>query len=267
MGVTSFIPEVWSARLQESLHKQLVFGGLCNRWYEGEIRSYGDTVHINSLQDITVRTYVPGEDIADPEQLSGSGVTLTVDHAVYCNFYLSDVDAAQARADVMDAAMRGAARRLAEDTETYLLGVIRAGAGIRENAGAGADLYDVILDIKTAMDLRHVPRHGRCLVVPPTAEAGLLKDNRFVTAGGALAEHALADGAVARACGFDIYVSTDLNNELVALTEEGVTFAQQIAGMEAYRREKGFDDGVKALSLCGARVLQPDCVAVWTLAA
>ena len=77
----------------------------------------------------------------------------------------------------------------------------------------------------------------------------------------------ISDGAVARAAGFDIYVSTDLENEMVALTEEGVTFAQQIAGMEAYRREKGFDDGVKALSLCGARVLQADCVAVYTLPA
>ncbi|MBR4459430.1 MAG: hypothetical protein IKS31_10785 [Clostridia bacterium] len=267
MAVTNFIPEVWSARLQENLHRQLVFGGLCNRWYEGDIRSYGDTVHINSLQDITVRTYTPGEDIADPEQLSGTDTTLTIDHAVYCNFFLSDVDAAQTRADVMEAAMRGAARRLAEDTETYLLGVIRRDAGIRQNAAASADLYSVLLQIKTAMDLRHVPRHGRCLVVPPTAEAELLKDARFVTAGGAIAEHALADGAVARAAGFDIYVSTDLTDELVALTEEGVTFAQQIAGMEAYRREKGFDDGVKALSLCGAKVLQPDCVAVWTLSA
>ena len=35
--------------------------------------------------------------------------------------------------------------------------------------------------------------------------------------------------------------------------------------MEAYRREKGFDDGVKALSLCGAKVVIPDCVALVTV--
>ena len=98
-----------------------------------------------------------------------------------------------------------------------------------------------------------------------SAEAELLKDGRFVTAGGALAERTLAEGSVARAAGFDIFISADLQNELIALTEDGVTFAQQIAKMEAYRREKGFDDGVKALSLCGAKVVQPDCVAVYTL--
>ena len=265
MAVSNFIPKVWSARLLESLHKALVFGALCNRNYEGDILQWGDTVHINSLQDITVRPYVPGEDLEEPEQLSGTDTTLVIDHGAYCNFSLSDVDAAQARADLMDAAMRGAARRLAEDTEAYLLGVIRNGAGITVTAAAGADIYGTIVDLKTTLDAHHVPRHGRKLVVPPTVEGALLKDSRFVTAGGALAESALADGAVARAAGFDIYISNDLDGEMIALTEDGVTFAQQIAKMEAYRREKGFEDGVKALSLCGAKVVIPDCVAVVTL--
>ena len=44
------------------------------------------------------------------------------------------------------------------------------------------------------------------------------------------------------------------------MTPDGVTFAQQITKIEAYRREKGFDDGVKGLSLCGAKVVMPDCV-------
>ena len=76
MSVTNFIPETWSARLLESLHKQLVFGALCNRNYEGEIRQYGDTVHINSLSDISVKPYTPNADIDDPEQLSGTERTL-----------------------------------------------------------------------------------------------------------------------------------------------------------------------------------------------
>ena len=266
MSVNNFIPETWSARLLESLHKQLVFGALCNRNYEGEIRQYGDTVHINSLSDISVKAYTPNTDIDDPEQLSGTDRTLVIDHGAYCNFYLNDVDRAQARPDLLEAAMRGAARRLAEDTEAYVLSVIIEQAGITGTIAAGADMYESLIAIKTALDQNNVPRTGRKLVVPPTVEAELLKDSRFLTAGGSIAEHALADGAVARAAGFDIYISNDLNGQLVALTEDGVTLAQQITKMEAYRREKGFDDGVKALSLCGAKVVLPDCVAVYTMA-
>ena len=72
MAITSFIPKVWSARLLENLLKALVFGSLCNRNWEGDIAQWGDTVHINSLSDITVKPYTPSTDIDDPEQLSGA---------------------------------------------------------------------------------------------------------------------------------------------------------------------------------------------------
>ena len=261
MSVSAFIPNVWSARLQENLRKTLVFANLCNHAWEGEISQYGDTLHINTLADVTVKPYTPGEDIDEPEELSGTDTTLTIDHGAYCNFFLNDVDAAQARADVMEAAMRNAAVRLAEDTEEYVLGVIRAGAGTStEMALPEGGVWELIIGIRTALDKLNVPRTGRRLVMPSEVEAELLLDDRFVTGSGAFAQTALAEGAVARAAGFDIYISNDLSGEVIALTEDGVTFAQQITRMEAYRREKGFDDGVKALSLCGAKVVQPGCV-------
>ena len=261
MSVSSFVPNVWSARLQENLHKSLVFANLCNHAWEGEISQYGDTLHINTLADVTVKPYRPGDDIDDPEELNGTDTTLTIDHGAYCNFYLNDVDAAQAWPDVLDAAMRNAAIRLAEDTESYVLGVIRGGAGTTETRTVpDGGMWELIVGIRTAMDKLNVPRTGRKLVMPSDVEAELLLDDRFVTGSGAFAQTALAEGAVARTAGFDIYISNDLSKEVIAMTEDGVTFAQQIAKMEAYRREKGFDDGVKALSLCGAKVVQPACV-------
>ena len=264
MAITTFIPQVWSARLKENLHKSLVFGALCNRNWEGDITQWGDTVHINNLADITVRPYTPNTDIAEPEQLSGGDTTLTIDHGAYYNFYVNDVDAAQARADVMEAAMRNAAQKLAEDTEAYILSVIREGAGTKVS-GAAPDggVYELLLQIKTALDGKNVPRVGRKLIVPAAVEAELLLDNRFVT--GTMGEARLTEGSIARAAGFDVYISADLDNEIVAMTADGVTFANQITRIEAYRREKGFDDGVKGLSLCGAKVVIPDCVYIHTL--
>lgn len=154
-----------------------MLGRLCNRNWEGEIRDWGDTVHINSLSDITVRPYVPGTDLADPEAIDGTDQTLVIDHGVYCNFYIRDVDAAQARADLMDAAMRSAARCLAEDTETYLLGVMRAGAGITGSVSLAGGAYEALLTIKTALDTHNVPRAGRKLVMPSSVEAELLRDS------------------------------------------------------------------------------------------
>ncbi|MBQ8556289.1 MAG: hypothetical protein IJ438_10525 [Clostridia bacterium] len=268
MAITSFIPQVWSARLQENLHKAMVFGQLCNRNYEGDIAQWGDTVHINNLTDITVKAYDPTVDIDDPEQLSGGDTTLTIDHGAYYNFYINDVDAAQARVDLMDAAMRSAAYRLADDTEQYILSVIRKGAGSlltgaipSESAGG---IYGLIVSVKTLLDNKNVPRIGRKLILPAAVEGMLLMDSRFVT-GSAAAADRLAEGSVARAAGFDIYISPYLTTEIVAMTSEAVTFANQITKVDAYRPEKGFRDGVKGLSLCGAKVIMPDSVCVYTL--
>ena len=162
--------------------------------------------------------------------------------------------------------MRNAAHRLAVDTEQYILGVIREGAGKKVSGPVPAGgVYELIVGIKTALDQKNVPRMDRKLVVPASVEGQLLLDNRFITGSGAFREAALTEGSIARAAGFDIYISNDLTDEIVAMTPDGVTFANQISQIEAYRREKGFADGVKGLSLCGAKVVQPDCVYIHTI--
>lgn len=268
MAITNFIPQVWSARLQENLQQSLVFGSLCNRNYEGEIRQWGDTVHINAINDITVKPYDPSVTIDEPEQLSGTDTTLVIDHGAYYNFTINDVDAVQARTELMDAAMKNAAGRLAVDTEKYILSVILEDAGVKQDKQFSlsdtAGLYALLLEMKLQMDMNNVPRTGRKLILPPDLEALLLLDNRFIT-GSSDAAHRLAEGAVARAVGFDIYVSTDLTGKFIAMTSEAVTFANQITRVDAYRPEKGFCDGVKGLCLSGAKVVQPEAVIVYTI--
>lgn len=266
MAITNFIPQVWSARLQENLQKELVFGSLCNRNYEGDIAQWGDTVHINTLNDITVKPYDPSVEIADPEQLSGTDLTLTIDHGAYYNFFVNDADAVQARADLMEAAMRNAAYRLAADAENYIINVITEGAGTKAELDFPAEenggLYAMMVDLKVAMDAAGVPRQNRKLIMPLMMESVLMMDERFITYASSNGEK-LPEGAVAHAVGFDIYVSHDLTNQIITMIPDAVTFANQITKVDAYRPEKGFCDGVKGLCLSGAKVTIPDAVGVY----
>ena len=108
-----------------------------------------------------------------------------------------------------------------------------------------------------------MPRQNRKLIMPLPMEADLMMDERFVTyASNSYGQ--LADGAVAHALGFDIYVSHDLTTQIITMVPEAVTFANQITKVDAYRPEKGFCDGVKGLSLCGAKVTMPEAVSVYT---
>ena len=92
MAVTSFIPEIWAARLLEHLDKAHVYAALMNRDYEGEIRNAGDTVHINTIGDITVDDY-DGTAITY-EALSTTSQDLKIDQAKYFAFGVDDVEKA-----------------------------------------------------------------------------------------------------------------------------------------------------------------------------
>lgn len=279
MAVTTFIPEIWNARLLYALRNDLVYTNLFNRNYEGEIRQKGDTVHINTITDITIKDYTRNTDIDNPEQLTTADQTLVVDQAKYYNFYLNDVDKAQANPGLIDAAMASASHGLAEAVDKYLAdllakasGTITAGLGSTSTPlqVTAATAYELLVDMKTAMDKANVPKLGRKVVLPPEFEGYMLKDARFAANSGK-GETRLENGAVARAAGFDIYISNNVPNtsgakyKIIASTQESNTYAEQLIKTEAYRREKGFDDGVKGLHVYGAKVIRPGAVAVATV--
>lgn len=279
MSIATFIPEVWSARLLAHLRKNLVVANLFNRNYEGEITQYGDTVHINQLTEIAVKNYEKNVDIADPDQLTTAEQTLLIDQGDYFNFYLNDVDRVQARGDLMDEAMRSASYGLADNLDKYLAGKLAMEGTLTTGLGTdeaplyvtAENAYELLIQMKVALDKANVPNQGRYALMPPEYEGYMLLDNRFASAGGANAEGRLINGLVARAAGFDIYISNNVKNtegeknKIIASTVDQATYANQIIRTEAYRREKGFDDGVKGLHVYGAKVLRPAAVAVATV--
>lgn len=278
MSIKTFIPQIWSARLLEHLRKNLVVANLFNRNYEGEIQQMGDTVHINQLAEIAVKSYTANVDIADPDQLSTTKQSLVIDQGDYFNFYLNDVDRAQARANLMDSAMQSASYGLADNLDKYLAGLLANGELVE---GLGTDeaplyvnastAYELVVKMKVALDKANVPTQGRYLLMPPDFEGMMLLDTRFAGGMGTRNEERLVNGLVARAAGFDIYISNNVANaegekyKVCASTIDQATYANQILNTEAYRREKGFDDGVKGLHVYGAKVLRPEAVAVATV--
>src|ERR1700745_3357933 len=54
---TSFIPEIWSAKLVEKFYASTVLSAISNTDYEGEIQNQGDRVKIRTKPTITIRDY------------------------------------------------------------------------------------------------------------------------------------------------------------------------------------------------------------------
>lgn len=282
MAVTTFIPELWNARLLYALDNAHVATNLVNRDYEGEIANQGDTVHINSIGAVNVKDYTKNTNIADPEVLTTSDQTLVIDQAKYFNFQVDDVDRVQAAGNLIDTAMGRAAYSLADISDAFLLKTIANGVASGNKIGAKTDLialtaanvYENIVKLRTKLDKANVPTQGRSLVVPPEVYALLLNDTtHFSLAMDATKNDVVINGLVGRIAGFDVYMSnncvagadggsgSDAYFVITAQVPTATTYAEQIIKTEAYRMEKRFADAVKGLHVYGAKVTDGNQIA------
>lgn len=280
MSVANFIPTIWSARLLAHLDKKHVYAALVNRDYEGEIKNFGDTVKINQIGDITINDYEKGKDIADPEDLSGDQTILTIDQAKYFNFAIDDVDKAQVNPKLMDAAMQRAAYSMNDVTDKFLANLMYLAAVNNNGTNLGSDdsavvptkndAYDYLVDLGTDLTEKDVPTEGRWVVVPAWYHGLLLKDSRFVGNGTDYNKALIEGGEVGVAAGFRVWLSNNVPNvsggkyKIVAGTNAGASYAEQILETKAYTPEKRFADAVKGLHVYGGKVVQPKCLSVLT---
>ena len=270
MAFSNFIPEVWSARLLEHLDKVHVYAGLMNRDYEGDIRAFGDTVHINQIGAITINDYT-GADIADPEELDSKQMDLVIDQAKYFNFQIRDIDNVQSNPKLVDAAMQRASYGINDVVDNYLAGLLLAGADAANTITAetltSENAYDYLVDLGVRLNESNVPMLGRWVVVPPWFHGLLLKDARFVGNGTGYNQAILQGGWVGDAAGFRIHLSnnvpvTGTTYSIIAGTNAAGSFAEQLVELEAFRLEKNFSDAVKGLHVYGAKVTQSGALAV-----
>ena len=277
MAFSNFIPEIWSARLLEHMDKVHVYANLMNRDYEGDIKAFGDTVHINLLGDITIRDYT-GVDINAPQELDSTQQNLIIDQAKYFNFMVKDIDNAQSNPKLVDAAMVRASYNMNDIIDQYLADLLLKGTAsanvLYTDANAivptAATAYDYLVDLGVMLSECNVPMYGRWVVIPPWYHGLLLKDERFVGNGTGYNQAVLQGGLVGEAAGFQIHLSNNVPNtegakyKIIAGTAAAGAYAEQLVELEAYRVEKNFSDAVKGLHVYGAKVLHSTGLAVIT---
>jgi hypothetical protein len=244
-----------------------------NRNYEGDIANFGDTVHITSISRPTVADYTKDVTSISPETLTDATRALVVDQAKYFAFEVDDIDMRQARAGgaLMSEAAQEAAYSLADTADLYIAGLYsgaQAGNQITTTAITTAALAVTgLINLKVKLDVANVPQQGRYVIVPPWYHGLLLQSDTFVRVDASGSSEALRNGQVGRAFGFDVYVSNNVTNttgddyRVCAGVPSAITFAQQIAKVEAYRPEAAFSDALKGLSLYGAKLVRPDAIA------
>lgn len=272
MSVQNFIPTIWSARLNESFKKNLVYGNVVNHDYEGEIKGQGSTVKINSIGAVTIGNYNKSTGIGNPEELDSAQKNLVIDQAKYFNFQVDDVDKAQANVNLLDGGIVEASYGLANVVDQYIAGFyteVKSGNTIGDDttpiAPTKETAYDLLVDLGVILDENDVPEEDRFVVVPAWYYGLLVKDPRYTKDA-----NVMRTGFVGNIDNMAVYKSNNVPHtvgakyKIIAGHKSAISFAGQVDSVEAYRIEKGFSDAVKGLQVFGCQCIKPEALAVLT---
>ena len=259
----NFIPEIWSKKVQKIFDKSVVMVPLCNREHEGEVKGAGDTVHVRSFGEITIRNYTREQTLTD-DTLTDPMSDLTIDQEKYFSFVVDDVDKAQADIRIMEGYAKRAADAIQRTVDQHvhaqyanvdsgnILGSSSSPISLTKD-----NIYFYITELGRLMDDDNAPGE-RHLVVDPRRKALLLNAPEFTRATG-LGDRVVQNGRIGEVAGFQVHVSTNLNSAsgnrpILALTRDLISYASQIDKVEHVRPSNQFVDKVKGLYVYGSKI-------------
>lgn len=267
----AFVPEVWAQKLNTVLDKTCVMLQCVNRNWEGDIKNAGDTVNIIVPADVTVSTLTG--DALSYSELSPSTQSLVINQRKLFAFKINDVAKAQANQDIMEAHLGKAKKAIEVAQDAYLLGLhadVPAENTIGSSVAVALNTENVYSEfVKLAKTLKNSNAVGSgqkpWVVINPDVEAILLQSAQFTSAS-QVGNETLREGSIGRIAGMDVLVSTNLTAvadkiNILAGTNDAITFASQLSKIESIRDPQSFSDIVRGLYLYGAKTVVPSALA------
>jgi len=205
----NFIPEVWSDGVIEAAESLLVAANVCNRAYEGDIKGKGDTVRIPSISNLSANDKQAGTAVTVQAPTEGI-TTLSINKHKEVSFYVEDLLATQAQAELRSKYTSKAGYALAKAIDTDLLDLY---ATFSQSAGDGTTAItdDIILNGMMQLDQADVPPNERVMILAPSQKANMLKLEKFVGNTYRNGKDAPAvSGVIGEIYGMDVYVTNQV---------------------------------------------------------
>jgi len=194
----TFIPTIWSSKLNVKFYAASVFADICNRNWEGDISNIGDKVIINNIPSLTINDYVVGNTLSYQTPTPNT-IEMVVDRAKYFGFNISDVLEYQAKPDLMNMFSNDAAEQMRTVIDsTCIYRTFNGGAAANRGAAAGVrsgpinigtdtapvslaattkTILDTILGMATVLEEQNVPDSDRWLVIDPATRMRLFNSD------------------------------------------------------------------------------------------
>lgn len=296
----TFIPTIWSGKLNVKFYATTVFGEISNTSYEGDIKNLGDKVIINNVPSISINPYTVGQSLTY-EVPAPSKIELLIDQAKYFGVNVSDVLEYQSQPKLMDMFTSDAAKQMAISIDSdLLLDHFNTGAAANKGATAGVksgafnlgtdanpidldsnNVVQLVTGLASVLDEQNVPDTDRWLVITPFMRNVLMSSplaQAYVTGD---SQSILRNGKIGTIDRFTIYVSNLLptaqagqdfaggaqagalkRTAIIAGHKTAMTFASQIAKVESLQNPSDFGTLVRGLNVYGSKTVKSEALAM-----
>ena len=225
----TFIPAVWSAKMNAKFYAASTFADVSNTDWQGEVSGMGDKVIINTAPTITVADYVAGTNLTY-QAPTPSTQELLIDKGKYFAFQVNDVLEYQSKPNLIDMFSVDAAEQMRTRIDSNCWYNTFSGAAAA-NKGAtaglqsgsynlGTDLVPVtltaanvlqkILEMASVLDEQNVPASDRWLVIDPFTRTLLMQSNLAQAQFMGDDTSALRNGLIGMIDRFKVYVTNQL---------------------------------------------------------
>jgi hypothetical protein len=294
----TFIPQLWSGKLNVKFYLTTVFGEIANTSYEGEIKGMGDSIIINNIPTMQINDYVIGQNL-NYQVPTPNTVELAIDKAKYFGVNVSDVLEYQAKPNLMSMFTDDATKQMAITIDrTVLLEEYNNGAAANKGTTAGvissainlgsdavpvdlstapSKILDVILGMASVLDEQNVPDTDRWIVIDPATRLRLMQSplqQAYLTGDD---KSILRNGKLGMIDRFTIYLSNQLPKAAAGLNPDGsanagavqrrvllaghtsaLSFASQITKTESLQNPNDFGQLVRGLNVYGKKMIKPE---------
>lgn len=286
-NINAFVPEVWSQKLASQEKKLTNFiNNFANREWEGEIKSYGDTVRITTPDpdNITIGTGI----VADTSSVAPTQQTLVINQSKNFAFKFNDIEQAQSQFNMIEGYLNVALQKIQDTISLELMDAVFADTDVETygttssaKAVTSATIYDFVVELKMKLTAKGVlnsegyymfkgnsedaKQLAPMLTVSPTLY-GLFLKSTHLTHPTVAGDDILQSGQRKQIAGFEIYPDTQISSvtgatsalfPYIAGTKMGITFANQFDKVEKLRDPDSFADIVRGLQLYGFTVVHP----------
>lgn len=240
MSLTDAIRPLYDNILLPNIYNNSVTAKLVSTEYENRLKKDGgDTVHMNSMLDLTMKDY-DGTDY-EPETLNVIGQDLQIDQYKLIAFEIDDVTNKQTHLNLLPAARNSVRNQARVTIDTFLLGsqadvpsANTLGTVTTPKTLANTNIYDYTVDLyKYLEDTGALDGGEQPNLLVGTAQSSLYKKSTELIHATAAGDKVIRDGKIGNIAGFDVYSTRNLaaissKYHLLAFVASAIQFAMQI---------------------------------------